>query len=108
MQREFQAKTAKEWIQAFSEADLLATPVNDYADLLDDPQVASNYVDYLQPPEGDRLPIVGIPVVFGKTPGHAKSMAPEFGQHTEEVLLEAGLDWPEILALREEGAIGVR
>ena len=33
------------------------------------------------------------------------SCAPELGQHTEEVLLEVGFDWPEIEALRDEGAI---
>ncbi len=105
----FKTKTAAEWVRLFSEADLLATRVNDYDELFEDPQVASNYVDYLQPPDGSAaLPIVGIPVVFSKTPGHPKGMAPEFGQHTEEVLLEAGFDWEQIGALREEGAIGLR
>ena len=32
-------------------------------------------------------------------------MAPEFGQHTEEMLLELGYDWERIAALREGGAI---
>jgi crotonobetainyl-CoA:carnitine CoA-transferase CaiB-like acyl-CoA transferase len=108
MQRVFETRPAADWIRLFSEADLLASPVNDYQDLLTDPQVVANYVDYLNPPDGSApLPIVAIPVVFSKTPGHAKSMAPEFGQHTEEVLLEAGFDWEEISALREEGAIGI-
>jgi len=30
---------------------------------------------------------------------------PEWGQHTEEVLLEFGYSWEEIAALREEGAV---
>jgi crotonobetainyl-CoA:carnitine CoA-transferase CaiB-like acyl-CoA transferase len=30
-------------------------------------------------------------------------LAPELGQHTEEVLLEAGLDWEAITRLREDG-----
>jgi crotonobetainyl-CoA:carnitine CoA-transferase CaiB-like acyl-CoA transferase len=107
LQAIFIQKPASEWIRRFCEADLLASPVNDYGDLMTDPQVANNYIDYLQPPEGDPLPVVAIPVIFSKTPGHVKGMAPEFGQHTEEVLLEAGFDWEQISALREEGAIGV-
>lgn len=107
MQQIFETRPAAEWVRLFSENDLLATPVNDYADLFADPQVSANYIDYLQPPEGEALPIVGIPVIFGKTPGHPKGMAPEFGQHTEEVLLEAGFSWEQIATLREEGAIGI-
>jgi crotonobetainyl-CoA:carnitine CoA-transferase CaiB-like acyl-CoA transferase len=106
MQAEFVTKPAEEWIQRVADADLLASPVNDYRDLLSDPQVAANYVDYLEPPDMEPLPMVAIPVIFGKTPGKVKGMAPEFGQHTEEVLLEAGFDWEQISALREEGAIG--
>ena len=31
--------------------------------------------------------------------------APEFGQHTEEVMLELGYSWDEIAVVREAGAI---
>ena len=37
--------------------------------------------------------------------GNGRLAAPELGQHTEEVLLEAGFEWEEIAALRETGAI---
>jgi crotonobetainyl-CoA:carnitine CoA-transferase CaiB-like acyl-CoA transferase len=35
-----------------------------------------------------------------------RGAAPELGQHTEEILLETGLDWDEISELRESGALG--
>ena len=47
-------------------------------------------------------------VNLSATPGRIERPAPEFGQHTEEVLLETGLTWQEIEALRAEGAIGPR
>jgi crotonobetainyl-CoA:carnitine CoA-transferase CaiB-like acyl-CoA transferase len=40
------------------------------------------------------------------TPAQIAREAPEFGQHTEEVLSEAlGLSWEEIAALREDGVL---
>jgi len=33
-------------------------------------------------------------------------MAPELGQHLEEVLLETGYEWGEIEVLRARGAFG--
>jgi crotonobetainyl-CoA:carnitine CoA-transferase CaiB-like acyl-CoA transferase len=109
MQDIFHTKPRSQWISAFAEADLAATPVNNYHELAEDPQVVQNYVDYVERPDGGgKLPMVGTPVIFGKTPGYVHGMGPEFGQHTEEVLLEAGFDWDAIEALREEGAIGAR
>ncbi len=32
--------------------------------------------------------------------------APELGQHTELILMDAGFDWDEITAIRETGALG--
>jgi crotonobetainyl-CoA:carnitine CoA-transferase CaiB-like acyl-CoA transferase len=104
----FSHDTAEHWIEMFNDADLLAAPVNDYRDLAQDPQVLANeYVTQFDPGNGEpAIRMVGLPVIFGKTPGRIRSMAPEFGQHTEEVLLEAGFDWDEIAELREIGAIG--
>jgi len=31
--------------------------------------------------------------------------SPEYGQHTEEILLELGMDWDEIVAAKESGAV---
>jgi formyl-CoA transferase len=52
--------------------------------------------------------MVGPAVNLHGTPGSIRRPAPEFGQHTEEVLLEAGYSWAEIEGLRGEGAIGPR
>jgi crotonobetainyl-CoA:carnitine CoA-transferase CaiB-like acyl-CoA transferase len=50
--------------------------------------------------------MVGNPVRFGGTPVKVDGCAPEFGQHTEEVLLDVcGLTWEQIQELRDEEVI---
>jgi len=46
------------------------------------------------------------PVAFGATPSAVAGPAPELGQHTEEVLLEAGFGWEDIARLKDSGALG--
>ncbi|RZP36514.1 MAG: CoA transferase, partial [Acidimicrobiales bacterium] len=47
---------------------------------------------------------VGNPIHMSATPTKPAVVAPSLGQHTEEVLLEAGFSWEEIDHLRAEGA----
>jgi crotonobetainyl-CoA:carnitine CoA-transferase CaiB-like acyl-CoA transferase len=110
LDRFFATRPAAHWVKLFSDADLLATPVNDYADLASDPQVVENgYISVIERGDGEPpLRMVGPPVILSKTPAKLRHLAPEFGQHTEEVLLEAGYDWQEIAELRSAGAIGPR
>ncbi len=51
------------------------------------------------------MELVDTPVKFGKARVGARGPAPEVGQHTEEILLEAGYTWDEIVKLREDAAI---
>jgi crotonobetainyl-CoA:carnitine CoA-transferase CaiB-like acyl-CoA transferase len=106
----FATKPADEWVRLFCDADLLAARVNDYSEVAKDPQnLANGYIQEVE--RGEGLPparMVGPPVIFSKTPGRIRSLAPEFGQHTEEVLLETGFSWDEIEGLRGEGIIGAR
>ena len=50
--------------------------------------------------------MVGIPVRLSETPGSVRSAAPEFGQHTEEVLIDLlGYDWDRLTELRKQEVI---
>jgi crotonobetainyl-CoA:carnitine CoA-transferase CaiB-like acyl-CoA transferase len=70
--------------------------------------IANGYIVEIDHPVGRRVKMVNHPVRFSAAPEvGVKGPAPEFGQHTEEVLLGAGLTWEEIAALSEQGAIGV-
>ena len=85
----------------------MVQPVRSYLEIAEDEQAwANGYLDYIPREDGDDVPTVGLPVRLSRTPGSLRHLAPELGQHTEEVLLEAGLDWDEINALRDRGAFG--
>ena len=48
--------------------------------------------------------VVGVPVKLSRTPGDPTRAAPAFGEHTEEVLREAGYSAAEVAAMLESGA----
>ena len=53
-----------------------------------------------------RTSVVGLPVRLSETPGSIRMAAPEFGQHTEEVLLDVcGYSWEQIEELKNEEVI---
>jgi crotonobetainyl-CoA:carnitine CoA-transferase CaiB-like acyl-CoA transferase len=79
----------------------LATP----RETLNDPQVEPNgYTIANVDDQGIAYQIVAAPVQFNETPP-PPARAPEHGQHTEEILLELDLDWDDISAAKDSGAI---
>jgi len=108
MDKVFITKSSKEWMKRLKEAgDVVCTPVQTISDLLDDPQVwANEYLIEFDHSVLGLMKFMGLPIQFSKTPGAARPEAPEFGQHTEEVLIEVGgYSWEEIVALKEKEAI---
>jgi crotonobetainyl-CoA:carnitine CoA-transferase CaiB-like acyl-CoA transferase len=109
LDRTLATKPRDEWIRHFDaqRAPFSYAPVNDYADVINDAQVLANdYVIEFDHPAAGPVKLMGYPVRFSETPAHIAREAPEFGQHTEEVLQEfCGLSWEEIGALRADGVI---
>ena len=102
----FATKPLAEWGDVFDREDVWWAPVQHAHDLIDDPiaRAAGGFVSV--PVEGgEPVEMVSSPIDFGGTPWSARSMPPEFAQHTEEVLLELGHDWDRIIELKELGAI---
>jgi crotonobetainyl-CoA:carnitine CoA-transferase CaiB-like acyl-CoA transferase len=97
---------ADEWVRLFRERDLMINKVQTYPDILADEQARANgYVVELDDGAGRTLRVVGSPFYFSATPVRPQGPPPELGQHTEEVLLEAGFDWDDIVRWRESGVI---
>jgi crotonobetainyl-CoA:carnitine CoA-transferase CaiB-like acyl-CoA transferase len=51
------------------------------------------------------MEVVANPVKLSKTPATIRMPAPTFSQHTEEVLLEHGFTWEDIVQLKDQGII---
>ena len=58
----------------------------------------------LEQPELGTVRQLGVPVKLSRTPGDPTRPAPAFGEHTEEVLREAGYSAEEVAAMLESGA----
>jgi crotonobetainyl-CoA:carnitine CoA-transferase CaiB-like acyl-CoA transferase len=102
----FARRPAREWVQRFHEHGLMAAPVQDYEDLVNDPQVVANgYVQEVERPGHEPVRMVGVPVKFSRTPGEIRRLAPALGEHTHEVLLECGLTQEETDQLERDGVI---
>ena len=102
----FPTKTTSEWMTLLTNADILATPVQQYQDILESEQALANgYLAWMDHPQIGRVKVVGNPITLSDTPLSPPAPAPELGQHTEEVLLEVGYTWEEIAALRDQGVL---
>lgn len=79
-----------------------------YEQLLADPQVEHNgtFIEIEHPTEGT-LKLPGIPIRFAGSPGTIRRHQPDVGEHSAEVLTEAGLSAEEIALLHESGAIAL-
>ena len=106
LQAAFLQRQRQAWLQALEDAGIPCGPVNDLADVFADPQVqARGMVAGLPHPLADALPLVKSPIQLSATPVVHRHAPPLLGQHTDDVLREAGYDDDGIAALRKRGVI---
>ncbi|HKV55363.1 MAG TPA: CoA transferase [Candidatus Binataceae bacterium] len=98
----FPRKTTAEWLKELNDADILATEVASHQQVLASEQARLNgYLMDLDHPVAGKMTVTGCPVSLNGEVTHEAKPVAEHGQHTEEILLEAGYSWEEIGALRE-------
>jgi formyl-CoA transferase len=100
------ARRSADWIEVLNKAGVPSGPILNVKQVFEDPQV--QHLGLAQPvrhPERGEIRVQGLPVVLSRTPGAVRRPAPTHGQHTDEILAEAGYSREEIEAFRRAGVI---
>jgi len=106
LEKRFAEKTRAEWLDILAAHDIPAAPVKTVLEFMDDPAVKHHdMVHEYDHPEVGRLRLMGQPLLFSDTPTRDPGPPPTLGQHTDQVLREAGYDAAAIAQLREKKVI---
>jgi crotonobetainyl-CoA:carnitine CoA-transferase CaiB-like acyl-CoA transferase len=98
-------RTTAEWLAALDAAGVPAMVVNTLETLLDDPQLrATGFWKTVEHPTEGTLRMPDVATRYERTPGEIRRPPPRLGEHSVEVLAEAGLSRAEIDAMLAAGA----
>ena len=88
------------WLTRLDGEGIPCGPINVYSEALADPHLHARgmIVDVEHPTRG-RMKTLGSPIKMSETPAVVDRRAPRLGEHTRDVLAEAGLTEPEISAV---------
>jgi crotonobetainyl-CoA:carnitine CoA-transferase CaiB-like acyl-CoA transferase len=104
----FAGRTREQWRAFASEYDCCLEPVLDLDDALQSELVAARemVVELDQPGAQRPVKLLGVPVKLSRTPGDpTRAPGPALGEHTDEVLAEAGFSLDQIEELHDQGAV---
>ena len=100
------SKTRDEWMEIFKQKGIIYAPIQSLTEVANDPQaLANDYIIRVDHSLWGKTKVIGFPWIFSETPASWRREAPELGQHTEEILLELGYTWEDIVKLKDEKAI---
>jgi crotonobetainyl-CoA:carnitine CoA-transferase CaiB-like acyl-CoA transferase len=93
-----------EWLELLGDTNVPMMVVNTLDELVDDPQlVESGFWQQIEHPTEGLLRMSSPPMNFAKTPASIRSLAPRLGEHSEQILLEAGLEQAAIDSMVASG-----
>ncbi|MBX9452850.1 MAG: CoA transferase [Mesorhizobium sp.] len=102
--RIFLTRTSAEWLDLLEEADVPAMPMYDFQGVLQDPHlVATDFFRVVEHPSEGTIRTMAVPAKWSRSPAGPARHAPRQGEHSEEVLREAGFSPEEIADLLERG-----
>jgi alpha-methylacyl-CoA racemase len=108
VQELFKARTRAQWVEFAQQHDCCLEPILGLDEALDSELVRARemVVELTQPGVAGGVRQLGVPVKLTRTPAsHDQRPGPALGEHTEEVLREAGLAPREIQELLQAGAV---
>jgi crotonobetainyl-CoA:carnitine CoA-transferase CaiB-like acyl-CoA transferase len=101
----FRTRTYDEWRERLTTLKGVWAPLQTPLEVHEDPQaVANGYLERITAGSGAEFVLPANPVQFDETPASVGG-APEHGGHTDEVLLELGLTYEEIIEHKVSGAV---
>lgn len=103
----FLTRTAGEWEESFCEKGLIYQVINDFQDLVTDPQAWENqFLIGIDHPAYGKVPMVGFPLQLVRTPMRLSRLVPSLGEHTVEVLVDLlGYTLDEVAELKRERVV---
>lgn len=95
----------EEWLALFAQNDIPAARMQSIDDIVADPHLAATgFLAELEHPSEGRLRVTGVAADWSDSPPRITKHAPRLGEHTREILREAGHDEAQIDALIAAGA----
>jgi len=89
---EMRRKTTAEWVAALERADIPVQRMNSLDDIVADPHLAAiGYLGTVEHPTEGRIKTLAVPSEWSESAPEYRRHAPRLGEHTREVLREAGL-----------------
>lgn len=103
--RIFETRSTAEWLKLLTEADIPTMPVHDLQGLLQDPHlVKTGFFAAADHPTEGAIRSMRVAATWSDTPAVPERLAPRLGEHSREILTEAGFSAEEIAKLEAEGA----
>ncbi|HSN70001.1 MAG TPA: CaiB/BaiF CoA-transferase family protein [Steroidobacteraceae bacterium] len=93
----FATRTQAEWVDWFKGRDICFAPVKNLREAFDDPQIAAREMRLLDSAQQEHI---GVPIKFEHEPAQPDFACPSLGEHTEEVLRDAGFSAERIAQLK--------
>jgi crotonobetainyl-CoA:carnitine CoA-transferase CaiB-like acyl-CoA transferase len=100
----FATRTAAEWEERLTANDCPSDPVRTPYEVVSDAQVMANGYLVADPKEPRTL-LAMAPIQYRNQLPEVRAGAPDYGQHTDEILGELGYDAQSVAALREQGIV---
>lgn len=105
IQERFEKKPVSHWVKLLNTAGIPTGPVYTIPEVFEDPQVKHLQVTASATVAGDDKRYIAQPVTLSRTPSTVDTGGPGLGEHTQEVLQEAGLSAQQIDDYRQRGIV---
>ena len=102
----FKTKSVEYWVEALNNAGVPAGPVYNVPQMFADKHVKqANIAKMVKDKAGKEKGFITQPAVLSRTPADVVTTAPQWGEHTQEVLSEVGYSAEEIAKFQEQGVV---